>query len=151
MIAKTFSLASLLLTGTLTVAENGPIELKPLSSEEIQVVLAGKFALYSPSEWGDAGMLEEFRDKGRWSGVHFGRGLSSFSGQWKIKDDQLCIRVEQGLEIARLREWFCRAVWRQDGSARLYMDHLIFNEGNIDPGPLQISVRPLSERYGTTE
>jgi len=151
MIAKTFLITPLLLAATLAAAKTGPTDLKPLRSEEIQVILEGKSALYSPPGWGDAGMLEEFRNKGRWSGVHYGRGPSAFAGQWKIKDDQLCIRVEQGLEIARLQEWFCRAVWRQEGSARLYMDHLLFNEGDIDPGPLQIAVRPLSERYGTAE
>lgn len=144
MIAKIFSFTSLLFAGSLAATESRPSDLKSLSAEEIEVVLTAKSALYSPPGWGDAGMLEEFHTEGRWSGVHYGRGPSPFGGQWITKDNQLCIRVEYGLEFYHLRKWFCRSVWRQVGSGSLYMDHLLFNDGNIDPGPLQISVRPLS-------
>lgn len=101
-----------------------------LNAADIRSALAGHMIRYGRPGWADMGVQEAFREDGRWQGVRYSRGPSSFSGLWKIEDDRLCVAAMEGLAgDGWSHGWVCRDVWREEQTGSLLMDHLVMLEG----------------------
>jgi hypothetical protein len=142
MVVKALFVLGLAMAG---FAQSDRASLERLDASEIRAALTGNLVHYSPPGWADAGAHEEFHPDGKWGGMRYGRGPMPFSGQWDVRDDQLCVHARQGLwEKLERPEWFCRTLWRDTRSGALRMDHIAAGFGGTFGEGLQtLTVQPL--------
>jgi hypothetical protein len=118
-------LATILLSAVGFSAWAEPLESTSLKAGEIRRALVGKRISYNPPGWADTAISEEFRPDGIWSGWLSGRGPISFSGQWLIKGDQICVTADKGTFAKRWHSGpFCRTVWKDQENGVLRTEYL---------------------------
>lgn len=118
-------IAAALLSAVALSARAEPTRSTSLQADEIRSVLVGKRISYSPPGWVHVGIFEEFHHDGKWGGQLWGRAPVSFSGQWSIDGDQICVTADKGT-VAEF--WhsgpFCRTVWKDDENGALRAEYL---------------------------
>lgn len=108
------------------MSQGGPTHPVSLRQAEIRKAVTGKAVSYSPPDWADSGVREEYHSNGIWRGIRYGRGPIPFAGRWTIRNDQLCVQADKETIAARFPSGErCRHVWRDEATGRLWIDHLM--------------------------
>ncbi|MBO9622665.1 MAG: hypothetical protein J7500_08125 [Sphingomonas sp.] len=142
MLIKSLVLVSTLLCVS-AQADSADVQDRLLGAAEIRAALSGKVIAYGPKGWADAGIHEEFQEKGIWKGIYYSFGPIPFSGRWSVVGNQLCVSPDRRAIVAH---WFegsrCRSIWRERTSGALKLEHL--NPGFDKIGPLSVKITELS-------
>jgi hypothetical protein len=135
-------LIAIALDGGPSIAAENETPGQRLNTLEMSSELVGKTISYSPPGYLDAGISEDFNVNGSWGGYYYSRGPVRFSGQWHIRNNQVCVTPDKEAIVA---QWFsgtrCRAVFRIPGAGGLSIEGL--DPRHADEGLLPVSITNL--------